>query len=145
MPIDWNLLASLEGIRLSVPGFLSTSLWHPYIFTKDWNNFLRCRGVGVSHATPLFYYNRMITHCLEASGRYIIDDPTIRLRLCRVKKIRFREGRRENGNEKRLHVVLDTSLSWFHVSTDRYSQSKAYTFIIYVNEMRSVEGLVTHD
>ena len=67
----------------------------------------------MSPATPLFYSNRMITHCLEARGRYIIDDPTIRLQLCPVeKKISNSKNREERrGTKKGLHVGPDTCLS----------------------------------
>ena len=38
------------------------SLSSASIRIKDWNNFLRFRGIGVSHAIPLFFSNGMITH-----------------------------------------------------------------------------------
>ena len=87
-----------------------TISFHPSlasIFTKDLNDFLRFKGVRIFSATPLFYSNRMITHCLEARGRYIIDDHTIHLQLCLLivyiytkKKIGFREERRERETRK---------------------------------------------
>ena len=45
----------------------------------------------------------------------------------------------EERGHRRLHVWLDTWMSWFHGFSDKYSQDKAYTF---VSEMRSVEGYV---
>ena len=139
--MDRNPHASLEGIRLSVPGFPSTSLWHPYIFTKDWDDILRCSGVGVSFATPLFYSNRMITHCLEARGRYIIKFPNVSklvqmtplfcLQLYPVKKKeKNRIQRREKRNQKRVACRSRYLLELIPCVSDRYSQGKAYTFIL---------------
>ena len=94
----------------------------------------------MSTATPLFYSNRMITHCLEARGRYIIDDPLFRLKLCPVIKynsniyIYYKSDSKKREEIKKtrkgLPVGPDTCLSGFHVFSDRYSQGKACTFVL---------------
>ena len=56
----------------------------------------------MSHATPLFYSNRMITHCLEARGRYIINDPTICLQLCHQKKKLIQKREKREGELERF-------------------------------------------
>ena len=62
---------------------------------------------------PTIIIQRNDHNSLEVRGRYISDDPTIRLHFARLKKIeKDSEKREDRGKElKKLHVSPDTCLS----------------------------------
>ena len=116
----WKVLDLVPLVPLS-------PLFGIYI-TKDWNDSLRCRGVGKLPMTPIFKFKGMITHRWKRVVGTFPMTPLFAYTFPskKVKNwIQWRE-KREGKNKKGLPIDPNTCWSWFHASFDWYAQDVAY-------------------